>query len=201
MLGRARSLESFAATFVATLAGLSTVLDRRRPYTVGHHAAVTSIALEVGSAVGLSGDDLEVLRMAASIHDVGMAAAGHGVREALTSDTEHPTIGAALVSALPVPPAVATTIGSHHEWWDGWGFPNGSSGADIPLPGRVLALAEFVAEMAAPDPVRAAWPAERIAEELLRRRGSQFDPAVVDAALPLTARAAVTVADLLKEFA
>ena len=76
-------------------------------------------------------------------------------------------------------------MAAHHEWYDGWGFPNSLRGEEIPRPARVLAAAEFIAEMAAGDPVREPWDAARIAAELRQRRGSQFDPFVADAALSL----------------
>jgi HD-GYP domain-containing protein (c-di-GMP phosphodiesterase class II) len=128
-----------------------------------------------------------------------MAAAGQDDRGFLASDTDHPTIGAALVSSLPLPREVSRAIATHHEWFDGWGFPEGASGHDIPVHGRVLAIAEFVAEMAAPDPIRAAWPVDRIAAELRRRSGSQFDPDLVEVAVPLLPQAVGATTALLKE--
>jgi len=92
------------------------------------------------------------------------------------------------VEHLPLHPSVAAAVATHHEWMDGWGFPLGLKGDEIPLAGRVLGTAEFLIEQSSGDPVSRPLSPERLAEELERRRGSQFDPPVVSAALALIER-------------
>jgi HD-GYP domain-containing protein (c-di-GMP phosphodiesterase class II) len=183
MLAKANTFQAFAQEFVGTLAGLARSLDARSPYTRGHHAAVEGMARATARALGLEADVVASLGIAASIHDVGMAALAQRQRNLDVSDTDHPTIGASLVAPLPLSADVAAAIATHHEWFDGWGFPAGLSGHDIPIAGRVLAVSEFVAEMAAGNAVREAWDEERLVLELQRRSGSQFDPKVVEAAI------------------
>jgi putative nucleotidyltransferase with HDIG domain len=180
MLHNARLFASFAEEYLETLKGLARSLDARRPSTHGHHALVAEAAAAIAADVG---EAPEALRTAGLVHDVGLA----GVVEAdgFSVDVEHPTVGASLVSHLPLAPAVAEAIAAHHEWYDGWGFPNGLRGEAIPRAGRVLACAEFLIEMASGDAVREPWDAERLASEIAHRRGSQFDPEVADAAVRL----------------
>jgi len=184
MLHNGRLFQHFAERYIDTIKGLARSLDVRRAHTHGHHDKVAHAAATIGQELSLSPVEFEAVRDAALIHDVGMA----GIVKfegGFQADLEHPTVGASLVEHLPLHPWVAGSVATHHEWFDGWGSPVGLKGDDIPLGGRILALAVFLVEMAAGDPVRPAWPPERLAEELERRRGSQFDPDVVAVALRL----------------
>jgi HD-GYP domain-containing protein (c-di-GMP phosphodiesterase class II) len=199
MLRKSQVFSDFATEFVTTLAGLAESLDARRAYTRGHHATVTALCSAIGQRLGLDADAIDAVTTAASIHDVGLAALAQRGRGTVASDVDHPTIGASLVSPLPLSPDVAAAIATHHEWFDGWGFPQGLSGREIPLAGRILAVAEFIAEMAAPDPVRTAWDEQRLTTELHRRSGSQFDPDVVVAAIPVLSLAVEALAGITEE--
>lgn len=181
-----RLFRSFVGGYLETVRGLARSLDARRPHTHGHHDEVSRVAAALAVALDVPSDEIEAIRTAASVHDVGMAGAVTG-EESYQADYEHPMVGAGLVEHLPLHPAVAAAIAAHHEWFDGWGFPHGLKGESIPRAGRILAAAEFVVEMAAGDPVRAPWGAERIAAEIRQRRGSQLDPAIADVALTLLA--------------
>jgi putative two-component system response regulator len=101
------------------------------------------------------------------------------------ADFEHPTIGASLIEALPLHPTIVGAVATHHEWFDGWGFPRGLSGDAIPLGGRILAMAEFIVEMTTGNPFREPWSREKLVAELRQRHGTQFDPRVTDVALNL----------------
>jgi HD-GYP domain-containing protein (c-di-GMP phosphodiesterase class II) len=74
---------------------------------------------------------------------------------------------------------------THHEWWDGSGYPYGLMGATIPPSGRIVALADVYDALTSPRPYKAAWTHEQASAEIVRLRGAQFDPAVVDAFLRL----------------
>lgn len=186
MLQNSRLFESFADRYLETVKGLARSLDVRRPHTHGHHEAVGRAAAAIAERIGVGERELEAIRTAGLIHDVGLAGVAEG--GGYEADLEHPAVGASLVEHLPLHPAVAGSIAAHHEWYDGWGFPRGLKGEEIPLGGRILALAEFLAEMAAGDPVRPPWPSERLAAEVAQRRGTHFDPRVADAALHLIDR-------------
>jgi len=184
MLANARFFRSFSDRYLETVKGLARSLDVRRPHTRNHHDQVSQLAADIATAMQVPLQEVEAIRTAGAIHDVGMAAVAV-TDPGGSSDMDHPSVAASLVEHLPLHPAVAGSVATHHEWFDGWGFPAGLKGDQIPLGGRILALAEFMAEMAAGDPVRPRWPTGRIQEEVEVRRGSQFDPQVADAALAL----------------
>lgn len=188
MLHNARLFGTFAERYLATVQGLAGALDARRPESVGHHAAVSAAAEAVAREAGLPGEEVDAARLAGLVHDVGLAAAADGGWE---FDVEHPTVGASLIGHLPLHPGVAGAVATHHEWFDGWGFPGGLKGEDIPRSGRALGVAEFVVEMTTADAVRTALTPQQLAAELRQRAGSQFDPEAADAALRLLDRDAL----------
>lgn len=182
MLDNARLFGTFAERYLTTVQGLAHALDARRPETVGHHEYVSAAAQAIARAAGLPEDEVDAARVAGLVHDVGLAAAAEGGWE---FDVEHPTVGASLIGHLPLHPGVAGAVAAHHEWFDGWGFPQGAKGEDIPLAGRVLGAAEFLVEMATADVVRPARTPAHLGDELRQRSGSQFDPAIAAAAARL----------------
>jgi putative nucleotidyltransferase with HDIG domain len=193
MLDNARLFSAFSDRYLDTVKGLAVALDARRPHTHGHHERVAAIAVALVRELGGDEEQVHALREAALVHDVGLAGAS-GIEGGADADLEHPTLGASLIEHLPLAPAVAGAVATHHEWFDGWGFPRGLQGEQIPRAGRILALAEFLVEMGTGDATRAPWPAQRLAEDVAQRRGSQFDPEIADAALRLAARGALDLA-------
>jgi len=183
VIHNARLFGQFTARYLDTLKALAKALDARRPSTVSHHEQVAEVAARIAQRMGLPKEEIEAIRTAGLIHDVGMC----GIVEegGIQVDYEHPTIGASLVEMLPIPPEVAQAVATHHEWFDGWGYPQGLRGEEISIGGRILALAEYYVEVTTPDEIRPALNHEKLVEELERRRGSQFDPQVVDTFLEL----------------
>ena len=98
---------------------------------------------------------------------------------------EHPTIGAQIVSPIRFLAGAIEIVQSHHERWDGEGYPSGLRGERIPLAARVFAIADSFDAMTSDRPYRAAMPAERALEEIRQGAGTQFDPSVVRAFLDL----------------
>ena len=184
MIGNDRLFQSFTQQYIETLKGLACSLDVRRPETDGHHEAVSRVADAIARELGLEPAAIEAIRLAGLIHDVGIAGAAQ-VDDGFEADVEHPTVGASLIDLLPLDPAVGESIAMHHEWHDGWGVPNGLRGDEISLPGRVLAIAEFIVEMSTADPVREPWPVDRLVAAVEQRSGSQFHPVVAEAAIRL----------------
>lgn len=188
MLHNDRLFRDFSVRYLDTVKGLARSLDIRRPYTRGHHDRVAINAATIAATLGHDDGEVEALRVAGSIHDAGMAGGTD-----YQSDIDHPSVGAGLVEQLPLHPWVAPSVAAHHEWWDGWGFPLGVSGDEIPRGGRILAAAEFVDEMSSGDPVREAWASDRLRAELAIRTGTQFDPAVSEAAIRLIGQDALVL--------
>jgi putative nucleotidyltransferase with HDIG domain len=188
MLYNAQLFGSFTERYLTTVEGLAHALDARRPDTLGHHHTVSAVATAIARESGLADEESEAVRIAGLIHDVGLAGSAEGSWE---SDVEHPIVGASLVAHLPLHPGVSGAVATHHEWFDGWGFPAGLSGEEIPLTGRALAVAEFLVELSTPDEVRPGWPRDKLGVELAQRSGSQFDPHMADAAARLLAQDAL----------
>jgi HD-GYP domain-containing protein (c-di-GMP phosphodiesterase class II) len=98
----------------------------------------------------------------------------------------HPLYGERMLSHLENGWAVLPLVRSHHEWWNGWGYPDGLLGESIPLGARILGLADAFVAMLSPRAYREARSLEGVLDEIVLYRGKQFDPRVVDAFLELT---------------
>jgi HD-GYP domain-containing protein (c-di-GMP phosphodiesterase class II) len=124
------------------------------------------------------------VRIAAFLHDIGKVGVPTDLllREGALAKTErevveqHPEIGSRLLKPLAIPSSVATAIRHHHEWWDGTGYPDGLSGEEIPLIGRIIAVTDAFDTMSCDRPYRAALDRNVICGELRRFSGVQFDP-------------------------
>lgn len=133
------------------------------------------------------------------LHDVGKLAVGYEIfrkRGALTQGERqlmqlHPLKGAELLRGIGAPQTVVEGAESHHEWWNGRGYPRQIGGDEIPLVARTLAVADAFAAMTSDRPYREAWSPERARKEIERNAGMQFDPGVVEQffsdGFPLTA--------------
>ena len=178
-------LKSMNIQFVNVLAETIEAKDR---HTRGHCNRMRSICVELGRLSGLTPDELEVLEYASLLHDLGKI----GVNEAilnkegpLTAEEcarikEHAEIGEKILLGIPMMEFVATIIGSHHENFDGSGYPRRKKGSDIPLEARIIAVADIYDAMRSDRPYRKGLPIEVILNEMRRVSGTQLDPALVD---------------------
>ena len=149
------------------------------------------MAHAVGARLGCDDVRLAVLQLGGALHDVGKLAVPQAILNKpgpLTPDElaevrAHPEIGARMVALDPSLRSALPAVLYHHERWDGAGYPNGKTGAEIPFDARVLAVADCYDAMTSDRPYRAALPAEQAAEEVDRWAGSQFDPDVAVAFL------------------
>lgn len=153
-------------------------VDHRGPVTQGHSSRISSIAEAVGRRVGVSPSDLEELRMAAFLHDVGHMTLG---LDAHASEMPgHAEEGERIVAAAKFSPAVASAVCHHHERWDGQGKPDGTLGEQTPMAARILAIAERFEAITAGRGCERLTPAAAL--ELLKAgSGSEFDPALLEA--------------------
>lgn len=164
-------------------------LDAHAPGEAAHGERVAVYSVAIGDKLGMSGDQLQNLRFAAALHDFGKL----GLPSELISSCEslsdsqaaelrvHPTWAAELLVDRGVPPYEG--ILSHHERWDGTGYPLGLAGEQIPLEGRIIALAEAFDILHYGAPWQPKRPEEEALDIVCKESGKQFDPKVVEAFL------------------
>ncbi len=187
--------------FVDTVTALSEAIEKRDPYTGGHVRRVVLYSLLLGAEMGLEIEDLEMLRLASTLHDVGKIAVPDAVlqKPAPLDDREvevmqrHTIDGADIVSSIRELRDILPGVRSHHERLDGKGYPDGLTDPEIPVSARIIAVADTFDAMTSQRPYRRALTAEDAAEEIHGGRGSQFCPVVVDAFERLMARGGFTV--------
>ena len=186
-LRRAADGRDRAARFLAA-GSLARVIDGRDAYTGVHSAEVGELAARVAARLGLDTDQIELIRLAGSLHDVGKLAIPEEILQKPGPLTEperailerHPQIGFRMLDSLGVDP-VADWVLHHHERWDGLGYPHRLRGDDIPLGARILFVADAFDAMTSDRLYRPGLTHAQALGELERCAGSQFDPVVVDA--------------------
>jgi PAS domain S-box-containing protein len=198
---RTRELEDARAE---TLQRLAVAAEYHDEDTSEHTERVGITAAEIAVQLGLGAEEIKLLRKAAPLHDVGKLAIPDTillkpgkltVQEYEVMKT-HAALGARLLSGShsSVLQMAAVIAGTHHERWDGAGYPEGLAGEAIPLGGRVVAVADVFDALTHDRPYKSAWPVEQAIAEIQRTSGSQFDPRVVAAFLTMH-KDAVVAAD------
>jgi len=187
-----------------TLHRLARAAEYRDDDTGQHTRRVGRSAARIAQALGWSGRAASKIRLAAPLHDVGKI----GIPDSILLSTRkltaeefavmktHCHIGADLLSSPDVPLlGLAAEIAlNHHERWDGAGYPNGLAGEDIPLSGRIVAVADTFDALTHARPYKKAWTVEAAMEEIIGDAGRAFDPSVVDAFEIAVAKSDVVVA-------
>ena len=186
-----------------TLQRLALAAEYRDDDTYQHTERVGVVAEQIGVALGLDREETRLLGEAAPLHDVGKLATPDAIllKAGALTDQEreimkaHAAVGAHLLSGSGSPVLQMATViaASHHERWDGEGYPVGLTGDAIPLVGRVTAVADVFDALTHDRPYKSAWTPEQAIAEIRRVSGTQFDPRVVTAFLstpdPVTGRA------------
>jgi len=187
------ALDDIRETYVATMTSLAQVVEAKDPTTRGHLDRTHRYGLALAERVDPELAARPEVGYGFFLHDIGKV----GVPEAvlrkpgpLDDDEwgvmrEHPAIGAAIVSPIRFLAGAVEIVQSHHERWDGRGYPRGLRGEQIPLAARVFAIADSFDAMTSDRPYRAAMPLERALDEISDGSGTQFDPAVAGAFLEL----------------
>jgi putative two-component system response regulator len=183
------------ASRIELLRRLAQAAEFRDDDTYEHTERVGELSEALGRELGLPDDELERLRLAAPLHDVGKIGVADSVlRKAGSLDPEewiamqwHTHIGAKLLagSASPVLQMGEQIALTHHEHWDGGGYPLGLRGEEIPRCGRIVAVADVYDALIHDRPYKKAWSRAAAVEYIAAKRGSQFDSVVVDAFLRL----------------
>ncbi|HEX5501926.1 MAG TPA: diguanylate cyclase [Thermomicrobiales bacterium] len=179
--------DSSCTTFSA-LQGLVNAVDAKDRYTRDHSDAVTAGALLLAKRLGLSPEACGALRIAGLLHDVGkigipdriLRKPGPLTDEEYRIMQQHVSLSELIIKEVPSLVDVLGAVASHHERYDGRGYPRGLRGEEIPLLGRIMALADACAAMLLNRPYRRGWNWPEVAAELRRGSGTQFDPALVE---------------------
>jgi putative two-component system response regulator len=176
---------------VEILQRLARAAEFRDDETGQHTQRVGRTAALLAEGLGIAPSEVEVIRRAAPLHDIGkigipdavLLKGGRLSLDEFEVMKTHTLIGADILSGSSVPLlATGREIAlTHHEHWDGSGYPSGLAGDAIPLSGRAVAVADVFDALTHPRPYKAAWPAEAALEEIRREAGRQFDPEIAQA--------------------
>lgn len=186
-LENTRLLENLQRTFLQTIESLVGALEAKDEYTKGHSERVMQWALILGELMELSDPELEDLRRAALLHDVGKIGLN---LEALNKPQKlsveeyerfklHPVLGKRILEPIDFLRGAIPAVLHHHEHWDGKGYPLGLAGSEIPVGARILGIADAFEVMITDRVYRKALPLAAATAELERCAGAQFDPAMV----------------------
>ena len=172
-----------------TIEALALAIDAKDHTTHDHLQRVQLYALEVGKDLGLSESELEALRAASVLHDIGKLAVPEYIitKPGKLTPAEfekmkiHPVVGAEILERVEFPYPVVPIVRAHHEKWDGSGYPYGVKGTDIPIGARILAAVDCLDALASDRQYRRALPLDDAMAKVASESGTSFDPAVVNA--------------------
>jgi diguanylate cyclase (GGDEF)-like protein/putative nucleotidyltransferase with HDIG domain len=182
-----RHFREMADLHLATIEALARAIDAKDQTAHTHIRRVQMYASGLASALGMTESEIQGVRTAALLHDIGKLAVPEHILSKpgpLSADEfqkikAHPQIGAEIISAVPFPYPVAPLILSHHERWDGKGYPRGLNGEDIPLGARILAVVDHFDAMTSDRPYHKAMGADTAIAVLQQESGRALDPRVV----------------------
>jgi putative nucleotidyltransferase with HDIG domain len=172
-----------------TIEALALAIDAKDHNTHDHLQRVQLYALEIGKDLGLNETELDALRAAAVLHDIGKLAVpehiiskpGKLTRAEFEKMKIHPVVGAEILERVEFPYPVVPIVRSHHEKWDGSGYPHGLKGKEIPIGARILAAVDCLDALASDRQYRRALPLDEAMAKVTSEAGTAFDPAVVRA--------------------
>src|SRR5271165_5284592 len=177
-----------ASLHLRTIEALALAIDAKDHTTHQHLQRVRVFAVEIGREMELSPPELEALRAAALLHDIGKLAVpehiinkpGRLTAEEFEKMKIHPIVGGEILERVNFPYPVVPIVRAHHEKWDGSGYPDGLRGEQIPRGARILAAVDCLDALISDRQYRRAMPLEEAMREIVRLSGSHFDPRVVE---------------------
>jgi putative nucleotidyltransferase with HDIG domain len=191
-----RLIAALEAGYLDTIRSLAGAIDAKDPYTQGHNQRVAELAAEIGRELRLGDHELKMISYGGLLHDVGKIGVPEEVLRKKTPLTdeekaivrEHPVIGAEIVRGVAFLAEAEPAIRSHHERWDGRGYPEGLAGEAIPLVARIVNAADTWDACTSTRPYQAAMRFEQVVAIMETLRGNQIDPSVCDALLAVVHR-------------
>jgi PAS domain S-box-containing protein/putative nucleotidyltransferase with HDIG domain len=168
-------------------------IEVRDPYTVGHQQRVSNLARTIACEMGLSSDDVDAIRMAGTLHDLGkvnipaeiLSKPGQLSKIEFDLIKMHPVIAYDILKKIDFPWPIADIVYQHHEKLDGSGYPQGLAGDDILLGSRILSVADVVESISSHRPYRPALGVRKALEEISNKKNKYYDSKVVDACIRL----------------
>jgi HD-GYP domain-containing protein (c-di-GMP phosphodiesterase class II) len=184
--------------YLGAIGSLAAAIEARDPYTVGHSARVTQYAVAIAEGMGLTQPEIEELRLAGLLHDLGKIGVPDSIlnkpgrlsEEEFSAIKMHPALSMRIIEPLPHLGNIIPIIYHHHEHFDGSGYMDGKSGEKIPLGARIITVADSFEAMTSDRPYRKALSRHEAMMELKRCSGSQFDPRVVSVFVDLLEKTA-----------
>ncbi len=181
------------STYKSTVTVLSKAVDARDPYTSGHSERVTSISIKIGNKLGMDKEQKETLELSALFHDIGKIGVPDNIllkpgkldNDEFQKIKEHPSIGINILKNIDFLKDALPVILHHHERYSGDGYPDGIKGDAIPLEARIICIADSYDAMTSDRPYRKGMSHELAISEIIKFKGIQFDPAIVDSFLSI----------------
>jgi len=187
--GDARHIRELNDLNVQVIGTLAMTIEAKDRYTHKHVERVREYALAIAAELGITGPDLEAIRIGSMVHDIGKIAVPEAILAKpgkLTSEEfermkSHVLVGVKILEMVSFPFPVTDAVAAHHEQWDGGGYPNGLKGEEIPLVGRVVALADCFDALTSDRPYRTRMTDEEAMDLIQSQSGTHYDPRVVEA--------------------
>ena len=184
-----KHVEDVNALHLRTIEALALAIDAKDHTTHDHLQRVQLYAVEIGKDLGLSADEMDALRAAAVLHDIGKLAVPESIiskpgkltRAEFDKMKIHPVVGAEILERVDFPYPVVPIVRAHHERWDGSGYPYGLQGEEIPIGARILSAVDCLDALASDRQYRRALPLDEAMARVASESGTSFDPAVVRA--------------------
>jgi len=185
------TLDKLRKTMMGIIQGMTLTVEVRDPYTAGHQRRVANLARYIGTDMGLSEDQIDGIRTAGVLHDLGKVSVPVELLTKPSCLTEiefkmiqtHPQVAFDILKGIEFPWPIAQIVYQHHERMDGSGYPFGRSGEGILFEARIIAVADVVEAMVSHRPYRPALGIEAALKEISQKRGTRYDPSVVDACM------------------
>ncbi len=204
-----RLIAALEAGYLATLRSLASAIDAKDPSTRGHSQRVSELAVAIGQELALQDGELKALAYGGLLHDVGKIGIPEAIlhkSSALAEDEmeqmkAHPAIGAEILRGVDFLRSALPAVRSHHERWDGTGYPDRLAGEEIPLVARIVNAADTLDACTSVRPYQPVMAVEEALSVLLRLSGKQIDPAVCDAVVRVARRRAGSAREASSEFA